>query len=67
MSHQDIHDFGELLDDGQAALIVLGEDEFLAQRDEARLRPKKKIERRLDIDGIELHRELIEAERELAA
>ena len=41
MSHQDIHDFGELLDDGQAALIVLGEDEFLAQRD-WQLRPPRR-------------------------
>jgi len=67
MSRKDIHDFGELLDDGQAALIVLGEDTLLAHMEKANLRPKKRIERRLAVDGVELHRELIEAERELAA
>jgi len=67
MSRKDVHDLGELLDDGQAALVVLGEDSLIAHFEKASLRPKKKVEKRLAMDGVELHRELIEAERELAA
>jgi uncharacterized membrane protein len=67
MSRGDAKELGELLDEGQAALIVIGESRLREQLDKALTRAEKTIEREIDADSKELERELKEAEKEAAA
>jgi uncharacterized membrane protein len=67
MSRGDAKELGELLDDGQAALIVVGESRLEEQLDKALTRAEKSIEKELDADAKEFERELKEAEKEESA
>lgn len=64
MSRGDAKDLGELLDSGEAALIVIGESRLEEQLDKALTRAERSIEKELDADGADLKRELEAAERE---
>ena len=64
MSRGDAKELGELLDDGQAALIVVGESRVGEQLDKALTRAEKSIEKEVDADSKEFQRELKEAEKE---
>ena len=64
MSRGDMKDLGELLDDGQAALVVVGESRVQEQLDKALTRAEKSMEKEIDADSRELERELKEAEKE---
>ena len=66
MSRKDVHELGELLDAGQALLIVIGEERLDAALKKSGVRAKKEIHKELDIDAKELHKQLAEAEKELA-
>ena len=61
MSRGDMKELGELLDEGQAALIVVGESRVQEQLDKALTRAQKSIEKEVDADSRELERELKEA------
>jgi uncharacterized membrane protein len=67
MSRGDAKELGELLDDGNAALVVIGESRVDEQLDKALTRAIKRIEKELDADSAELKRELEQAEKESAA
>jgi uncharacterized membrane protein len=67
MSRGDAKDLGELLQDGEAALIVVGESRLEEQLDKALTRAMKSIEKELDADSKEFKHELLEAEKEGAA
>ncbi len=67
MSRGDAKDLGELLGEGQAALIVVGESRLEEQLDKALTRAEKSIEKELDADAKEFERELKEAEKEESA
>jgi len=67
MSRGDVTELGELLGDGQAALIVIGESRVEEQLDKALTRAEKAIEKQIDADSAEFKRELDEAEKEVAA
>jgi uncharacterized membrane protein len=58
MSRGDAKELGELLDDGQAALIVIGKSRLQEQLDKALERAQKSIEREVAADTDELEREL---------
>jgi uncharacterized membrane protein len=58
LSRNDAKEFGEHLDEGQAALIVIGKSRVQEQLDKALARAQKSEERELDADGKELAREL---------
>ena len=58
MSRGDAKELGELLDDGQAALIVIGKSRLQEQLDKALERAQKSIEREVAADSEELEREL---------
>jgi uncharacterized membrane protein len=64
MSRGDAKELGELLDEGQAALIVVGESRLEEQLDKALTRAEKSLEKELDADAKEFERELKEAEKE---
>lgn len=61
MSRRDVKDLGATLNDGEAALVVIGRDRLAGKMDEAGVRPDRQIERELDIDGRELDEELVAA------
>ncbi len=67
MSRGDAKELGEMLDSGQAALIVIGESRLQEQLDEALARAEKSVEKEIEADREELKRELEDAEKEAAA
>ncbi len=58
MSRHDAKELGELLDDGQAAMIVIGKSRLQEQLDKALTRAQKSTERSLAANPDELEREL---------
>ena len=66
MSRGDLKDLGEALDDGEAALIVVGESKIDEQIEKATKRARKVVEKQVDADAEEFKRELENAEREEA-
>jgi hypothetical protein len=61
LSRGDFRDLGEALDEGQAAVIVIGESKIEEQIEKATKRAVKAIEKQIDADADELKRELEEA------
>jgi uncharacterized membrane protein len=67
MSRGDLKDLGEALDEGDAALIVVGESKVDEQIEKATKRARKVLEKQVDADAAEFKRELEEAEKQGAA
>jgi len=67
ISRGDAKELGELLDGGEAALIVIGESRVEEQLDKALTRAIKTVEKEIDADSKEFQRELEAAEKEAAA
>jgi uncharacterized membrane protein len=65
MSRKDVKELGELLDSGEAALIVVGRDRLDEQLQKAGLRAQKQVEKELKMDAKELDKQLAAAEKEL--
>jgi uncharacterized membrane protein len=61
MSRSDMKDLGEILDDGQAALVVVGQSRVAEQLDKALTRAEKSIEREIDVDAKSFDEELKQA------
>jgi uncharacterized membrane protein len=66
ISRGDAKELGDLLEGGEAALIVIGESRVEEQLDKALTRAEKSIEKEIDADGKEFRRELEQAEKEAA-
>jgi uncharacterized membrane protein len=66
MSRSDVKELGEMLDAGEAALIVIGRDKLDEQMQKAGLRADKHVEKELKVDGKELDKQLAEAEKDSA-
>jgi len=64
MSRGDSKELGELLEGGEAALIVVGESRLEEELDKALTRAEKSIEKEIDADNEEFKRELEEAEKQ---
>jgi uncharacterized membrane protein len=58
MSRGDLKDLGEALDEGDAALIVIGESKIEEQIEKAAKRARKVIEKQIDADADDLRREI---------
>ena len=67
MSRHDMHELGELLDEGQAALVIVGQSRVGEQLEKALTRAQKTAEREVDADAKEFERALRDAERDSAA
>jgi uncharacterized membrane protein len=67
MSRGDLKDLGEVLDEGSAAVVVIGESKLEELLEKATKRARKAIEKQIDADADELKRELRAAEQEGAA
>lgn len=66
MSREDMRELGDLLDAGQAGLVVVGESKVGEQLDEILTRAQKTVERQIDADSAELSAEIERAERDAA-
>ena len=64
MSRGDMKDLGDLLDDGQAALIVIGESKVGEQLDKDLQRAQRSVEKQVDADRKDLEKELEQAEKQ---
>ncbi len=58
LSRSDLKDLGEALEEGEAALIVIGESKIDEQIEKATKRATKLIEKQIDADAAELKREV---------
>ena len=67
ISRGDAKELGDLIDAGQATLLVIGESRIEEQLDKLLTRAEKSIEKEVDVERDELKRELHEAEKESAA
>jgi uncharacterized membrane protein len=66
ISRGDAKELGDLLDGGQAALVVIGESRVGEQLDKALTRAEKTVEKEVDTDSKEFKRDLDEAEKQAA-
>ncbi|HEY9475047.1 MAG TPA: DUF1269 domain-containing protein [Mycobacteriales bacterium] len=65
MSRKDVKELGETLDEGQAALIVVGRDKLSEKQDKIARRALKQVEKELDIEGRNLEAEIAAASERL--
>jgi len=65
VSRGDAKELGEMLEEGEAALVVIGESRVEEQLDKALTHAGKSIEKELDADSKEFKTELEAAEKEL--
>ena len=63
MSRKDVKELGELLDSGEACLIVIGKDKLEEALEKADLKAKKKLEKQLAMDGKDLDKQIAEAQK----
>jgi uncharacterized membrane protein len=64
ISRGDAKELGELLEGGDAALIVIGESRVAEELDKALTRAERSLEKEIDADNKEFKRELEQAEKE---
>jgi uncharacterized membrane protein len=64
MSRKDVMELGELLDEGEAALVVVGKSTLEKALEKAVTRADKAIEKEIKADQKEFEKELKEAEKE---
>ena len=67
ISRDDAKELGDMIEAGQATLLVIGESRVEEQLDKALTRAEKSAEKELDVDRKEFKRELDEAEKEATA
>jgi len=58
MSRSDVKDLGEMIDNGQAALVVVGESKFEQYLDRAFARAQRRMEKQVKADAKEVQREI---------
>ena len=67
ISRDDAKELGDMIEAGEATLLVIGESRVGEQLDKELTRAEKSAEKELDVDSKEFKRELDEAEKEAAA
>ena len=67
LSRGDMKELGELLDEGEAALLVIGESRVEEQLDKALTHAQKTFEKEVSADSKAFKKELEAAEKEMAA
>jgi uncharacterized membrane protein len=66
MSRADVKEFGDLIDDGQAALVIVGESKLQELVDKAALKAEKHIAKELNVSPKDVDRAVQEAATEVA-
>jgi uncharacterized membrane protein len=67
MSRDSAKELGDLLESGQAGLIVIGESRLEEQLNNLLTRAEKSVEKEIEADSKEFKKELEQAEKEMAA
>ena len=65
MSRRDVKELGELLDDGEAALLIVGQSALQSYVDKALTRARKRVTREVDLESKVLHQALAEAAKDV--
>ena len=66
MSRTDVKEFGELIDDGQAALVIVGESTLEQAVDKAALKAEKHVAKELDVKPKDVDKAVREAAGEVS-
>jgi uncharacterized membrane protein len=66
MSRSDVKEFGELIDDGQAALVIVGETKIQAAIEKANLKAEKHVAKELDVSSKDLDQAVQEAAKDIS-
>jgi uncharacterized membrane protein len=66
MSRADVKEFGELIDDGQAALVIVGESTLEQAVDKAALKAEKHVAKELDVSPKDVDKAVQEAASEVS-
>ena len=65
MSRADVKELGEIIDDGQAALLIVGESKVQEAVDKAALKAEKHVARELDVSAKDVDRAVQETAQEV--
>ncbi len=66
MSRKDVKEFGDLIDTGEAALVIVGESTIEAALDKAQLKAEKHVAKELDVSAKDVDKAVQEAAQELS-
>jgi uncharacterized membrane protein len=66
MSRADVKEFGDIIDEGQAALVIVGESKLQQAVDKAELKAEKHIAKELDVSAKDVDTAVQEAAGELS-
>jgi uncharacterized membrane protein len=66
MSRADVKEFGEIIDAGQAALLIVGEDKLAEAVDKAGLKAEKHVAKELDVSAKEVDQAVQDAARDVS-
>ena len=66
MSRADVKELGELIDDGQAALVIVGESKVAEAVDKAELKAEKHVAKELDVKSKDIDKAVREAATEVS-
>jgi uncharacterized membrane protein len=67
MSRKDVKELGDLIDDGQAALVVVGESKVREAFDKAELHAAKQVEKELDVDPKDIDKAVEDAAKQMSS
>ena len=65
MSRADVRELGEIIDDGQAALLIVGESKLQEAVDKAALKAEKHVAKELDVSAKDVDRAVQETAQEV--
>ncbi len=66
MSRADVKEFGDMIDDGQAALVIVGESTIAEAVNKAGLKAKKQVAKELDVKPKDIDKAIQEAVGEIS-
>ncbi len=66
MSRADVKEFGDIIDDGQAALVIVGESKLEQAVDKAALKAEKHVAKELDVESKDIDKAVREAATEVS-
>ena len=66
MSRADVKEFGDIIDDGQAALVIVGESKVEQAIDKAELKAEKHVAKELDVSAKDVDKAVQEAATEVS-
>lgn len=66
MSRADVKEFGEVIDEGQAALVIVGESTVAQALDKAELKAEKHVAKELDVNSKDIDKAVQQAATEVS-